>query len=81
MLDVVAPFGPDWSAFAREMKKQHQQLGERLKDFCAAMDELEDAQDLELSIFELKRKGEEFTKQMASHMGAEERRLEILTNA
>lgn len=81
VLDAVAALGPDWSAFCKEMKRQHQQLCGKLKDFCAAMDELEDAQDLEESIADLKQKGEEFSRQMASHMGAEERRLEILTNA
>ena len=81
VLDAVAALGPDWAAFCKEMKRQHQQLSGKLEDFCAAMDELEDAPDLEECICELKRRGEEFSKQMASHMGAEERRLEILTNA
>lgn len=81
VLDVVAGQGAQWAAFAQEMKQQHRGLQQRLDDFCQAMDELEDSTDLEECICRMKSCGQEFARQLASHMGAEERKLARMTNA
>lgn len=82
VLAPVATLGGEWPAFASEMRRQHLELQRQLESFCETAERLEDADDLEQCICDLKQRGEEFTRHMASHMGAEERKLgNILTNA
>jgi galactokinase len=81
VLDVVAAQDPDWQTFAQEMKRQHRDLLHQLETFCESMDELEDSPDLEQCIAELKTRGQEFARQLAGHMSAEERKLSRMTNA
>ena len=81
VLDAVSTQGSDWQAFAQEMKQQHRNLLQKLETFCEAMDELEDSPDLEQCITELKTRGQEFARQLAGHMDAEERKLSRMTNA
>ncbi len=78
VLDAVALLGPQWAAFAREMKGQHLQLQGKLDAFCDAADRLRTAEDLEQSICTLKQRGEEFADQMLRHMVAEERKLNTI---
>lgn len=79
VLDAVALLGPQWAAFAREMKAQHLQLQGKLDAFCAAVERWQSGEDLEESICRLKQRGEEFAGQMLSHMVAEERKLNTIT--
>jgi len=81
VLEPVADQGPEGAAFVREMRRQHARLGQKLSELAAAMDELEDAEDQEQCIGEVRRRGQEFARQLASHMGAEERGLELLGKA
>jgi len=78
VLDAVTLLGPQWAAFAREMKAQHLQLQGKLDVFCDAIDRLQSAEDLENSICQLKQCGEQFADQMLSHMVAEERKLSTI---
>jgi hypothetical protein len=79
VLDAVALLGPQWAAFAREMKGQHLQLQGKLDSFCGAIERLQTSEDLENAICQLKQRGEEFADQMLSHMVAEERKLSTIT--
>ncbi len=79
VLEAVAVLGPQWAAFAREMKGQHLKLQGKLDSFCDVADRLGTSEDLEESINELKQRGEEFAAQMLSHMVAEEKKLNTIT--
>jgi hypothetical protein len=79
VLEAVALLGPQWAAFAREMKGQHLQLQGKLDAFCEAVERLRTGEDLEQSISQLKQSGEEFAGRMLSHMVAEERKLNTIT--
>ncbi len=75
VLADIAKLSPELGAFAREMKRQHRDLRERLEKFCRAIEEFEDSEDLGGAIDELKERGVEFTRELAAHMGAEERKF------
>jgi hypothetical protein len=75
VLAAAARLGPEFAAFAREMKQQHRDFGARLQKFCKVMDDLSTTPDLEHCICELKEQGKALTASMAAHMGAEERKF------
>ncbi len=77
-LAEVAKLGPEWLAFAAEMARQHADICGRLHRFCRIAAELEHAIDLESSICDLKQSGQDLTRFMVAHMGAEERKLRTL---
>ncbi len=78
-LEDVAKLGPEWAAFAKEMFRQHLDITERLRGFCALADSLERTTDLEDCICRLKQTGQDLTRFMTAHMGAEERKLRTLS--
>lgn len=69
---------PELAAFSREMKNQHKTLRGRLELFCRAIEDFEDSEDLGAAIDELKSRGQQFTRELAAHMGAEERKFDQL---
>ncbi|MFB3815324.1 MAG: hemerythrin domain-containing protein [Terriglobales bacterium] len=75
MLAPLARLGPDFAAFAREMKLQHQEIGRGVEAFCRAASRLRRAEDLQQSICDLKDQGKRLTSTMAAHLGAEERKF------
>lgn len=75
LLADVARISPEARDFVVEMRHQHLDVQRRLDAFCSALDQLEHTADLEDSICQLKKKGRDFTRHMASHMGIEERRI------
>ncbi len=79
LLSDLAKLGPDMATFAGEMARQHREIAERLRTFCRAAAELEQAADLEASICDLKTTGQQLTRFMVAHMGAEERKVHSLT--
>ncbi len=82
VLAPVAAMGGTWPAFVNEMRQQHLDLQRQLDGFCREVDRLEDAEDLEDCICNVKQRGEQFARVLANHMNAEERKLStVLTNA
>ncbi len=79
LLTELAKTSPDMATFAGEMARQHREIAERLRDFCKVAVELEQATDLESSICQLKETGQQLTRFMVAHMGAEERKVRSLT--
>lgn len=78
VLAPVASLGPEWQAFVSEMRRQHLDLQQQLEAVCAVAERVRDSDDLESSICKLKEQGEQVTRQMASHMGAEDRKLSTM---
>ncbi len=78
VLEDVADLGPAARDFVAAMKHEHLELQRRLDLFCFTLDQLQHSADLECSISQLKQRGREFTHEMASHMGSEERRIAAL---
>src|SRR5512146_2639302 len=74
----LAKLGPEWLAFAAEMARQHRDICERLHTFCQIAGELEQTPDLEDFVCRLKQTGQDLTRFMVAHMGAEERKLRTL---
>ncbi len=73
VLAGVALLGPEFAAFAREMKRQHREIGARAAAFCEAAACLPHCDDLQRSICDLKEEGKRLTGSIAAHMDAEER--------
>jgi hypothetical protein len=78
LLDPLAVRSPELAAFALEMKRQHAEMRDRLVEFCARLEGLEDCQDLYESIVEIKDRGMAFTRQLAAHMHVEETKFQKL---
>ena len=78
VLADIEKVSPELAAFALEMKHQHRALRERLERFCRAIEDFEDSEDLGGAIDELKERGLDFTRELAAHMGAEERKFSQL---
>ncbi len=78
ILAEIARLGPEFAAFSREMKRQHQQIDDRVKAFCQAANTFQDAADLQQCISDLKEAGKSLATFMATHMGAEERKYASL---
>jgi hypothetical protein len=78
VLTDMQRISPELAAFAREMKNQHKSLRGRLELFCRAIEDFEDSEDLGEAIDELKSRGREFARELAAHMGAEERKFDQL---
>jgi hypothetical protein len=78
VLTDMQRISPELAAFAREMKNQHKSLRGRLELFCRAIEDFEDSEDLGEAIDELKSRGQEFARELAAHMGAEERKFDQL---
>jgi Hemerythrin HHE cation binding domain len=75
VLADIAKVSPELAAFSFEMKQQHRNLRQRLEKFCRAIEDFEDSEDLGGAIDELKDRGLEFARELAAHMGAEERKF------
>ncbi len=75
VLAGVARLGPAFKAFAGEMKRQHREIGTRADAFCQAAGHLQQCEDLQQSVCELKEQGMWLARTMVAHIGAEERTL------
>jgi hypothetical protein len=78
VLADIEKLGPEQAAFSIEMKAQHRNLRGRLERFCRAIEQFEDSEDLGGAIDELKDRGMAFSRELAAHMGAEERKFQQL---
>jgi hemerythrin HHE cation binding domain-containing protein len=78
VLRDIEKISPELASFSREMKSQHKNLRGHLELFCRAIESFEDSEDLGAAVEELKSRGQEFTRELAAHMGAEERKFDQL---
>ena len=78
-LAEVARVSAAAQAFVEEMKRQHVELQTQLEEFGTVIEQFPGAADLEEAVCRLKQKGEEFSRRMAAHMAAEERKVALLS--
>ena len=79
LLAEVARVSAAAQAFVEEMKRQHVELQTQLEEFGTVIEQFPGAADLEEAVCRLKQKGEEFSRRMAAHMAAEERKVALLS--
>ncbi len=75
VLDVVAEISPELAEFGRQMKQAHAAMLVRLQAFCQALQSLEDFDDLDNAVWQLKEEGKELVQQLRQHVAVEEREL------
>ncbi len=73
VLAQLATLGPEMAKFAEEMKRQHRDLRQQLTRLCLLIDQVENSNDIEQAVYEVKERGLEFAHALAAHMEAEER--------
>jgi hypothetical protein len=80
VLEMIAKMSPELAAFAREMKRQHNEMRLRLESFREHLAHVGERRDLEAAVAELKREGKDLTRMMRLHISAEERKFSGLEN-
>ncbi len=80
VLEAVARMSPELASFAREMKRQHDEMRVRLESLRDHIEHLGENRDLETAVAELKREGKDLTRMMRLHMAAEDNKLAGLEN-
>ncbi|MGA3211422.1 MAG: hemerythrin domain-containing protein [Terriglobales bacterium] len=74
ILASISHQGSRGAAFAREMKRQHNEIRTRLAAFRALADAFAESADLQQSLIQLQTQGRAFADFAAAHMGTEERK-------
>ena len=80
VLEMIARMSPELAAFAREMKRQHNEMRLRLENFRDHLSHIGEQRDMEAAVAELKREGKDLTRMMRLHISAEERKFSRLEN-
>ena len=80
VLAEIAGVSPELGDFAEEMKRQHRELRQKLTGFCLLIDQVENSNDIEQTVFEVKERGLELARSLAAHMDAEERKFSSLVH-
>lgn len=80
VLETIARMSPELASFAREMKRQHQEMRIKLENFRDHLAHLNQQSDLEKAVAELKQEGKDLTRVMRQHMAAEEKKFDGLEN-
>ena len=80
VLATIAKMSPELASFAREMKRQHNEMRVRLENFRDRMDHLSETSDLEDAVNQIKKDGTNLTRMMRLHMAAEEKKFASLEN-
>jgi exonuclease VII large subunit len=80
VLATIAKMSPELASFAREMKRQHNEMRVRLENFRDRMEHLSETTDLEDAVNEIKKDGTNLTRMMRLHMAAEEKKFASLEN-
>jgi hypothetical protein len=75
VLQTIARMSPELASFAREMKRQHDEMRLRLENFRKHVAHVNENRDLEADVDELKREGKDLTRMMRLHMAMEEKKL------
>ena len=80
VLETIARMSPELASFAREMKRQHNEMRVRLESFRDTIEHLSQSVDLEKAVNQLKKDGKDLTRMMRLHMAAEEKKFASLEN-
>jgi len=80
VLATLAQMGPELASFAREMKRQHNEMRLRLENFREHLTDLREARDLEDAVQQLKQEGSHLTRMMRLHLAAEEKKFASVEN-
>jgi len=80
VLEAIAKMSPELASFAREMKRQHNEMRLRLESFREHIAHIGERRDLEAAVAELKREGKDLTRMMRLHMAAEDKKFAGLEN-
>ena len=80
VLETIAKMSPELSSFAREMKRQHNEMRLRLESFREHLAHLSESPNLETAVHELKQEGSHLTRMMRLHMATEEKKFASLEN-
>ncbi len=80
VLETIARMSPELASFAREMKRQHNEMRVRLESFRDTIEHLSQSVDLEEAVNQLKKDGKQLTRMMRLHMAAEEKKFASLEN-
>jgi Hemerythrin HHE cation binding domain len=80
VLETIARMTPELASFAREMRRQHNEMRVRLESFRDTIEHLSQTGDLENAVNQLKKDGKDLTRMMRLHMAAEEKKFSGLEN-
>ena len=80
VLETIAQMSPELESFAREMKRQHNEIRFRLERFREHLEHLSENRDLEAAVLELKADGKDLTRLMRLHMAVEEKKFADVEN-
>jgi Hemerythrin HHE cation binding domain len=80
VLETIARMSPELASFAREMKRQHNEMRVRLESFCDQLAHLSENSDLENAVNQMKKEGKDLTRLMRLHMAAEEKKFASVEN-
>ena len=75
ILTTVSTVSPELDFFAREMRRQHEDLLSRLKKFCGAIDDMAKQEGLTETIERGRHEGRAFSRELAQHISLEEQEL------
>ena len=75
VLQTIARMSPELASFAREMRRQHNEMRVRLESFCEHLAHLHESRDIEGAVNELKKEGSHLTRMMRLHMATEEKKF------
>lgn len=80
VLETIARMSPELASFAREMKRQHDEMRVRLESLRDHLAHLNESRDLESDVETIKQECSYLTRMMRLHMAAEEKKLSSLEN-
>lgn len=80
VLETIARMSPELASFAREMKRQHNEMRVRLESFRDLLEHLSESEDLESAVIQTKKQGRELTRMMRLHLSAEEKKFASVEN-
>ncbi len=80
VLETIARMSPELESFAREMKRQHNEIRVRLEGLRDSLAHLSENADLETAVRQLKKDGTDLTRMMRLHMAAEEKKFASVEN-
>jgi uncharacterized protein YukE len=80
VLATIAKMSPELASFAREMKRQHNEMRVRLENFRDRIEHLSETSDLEDAVNQIKKDGTNLTRMMRLHMAAEEKKFASVEN-
>jgi Hemerythrin HHE cation binding domain len=80
VLETIARMSPELASFAREMKRQHNEMRVRLESFRDRIEHLSRTSEMENAVNQLKKDGTDLTRMMRLHMASEEKKFADVEN-